>query len=232
MSGLSAQNLKGMLGKAEKMLGGNTSLSTEEAGKGLKEALNIGVGKAVDFLSVEDGYYKSAYKVLLPEEARKVTSKLKAVPGFADAEEKMILKINRAAEDAAKKAKPIFIDAIKGMSFQDAMDILLGKDDAATRYLENATYQNLFSEFLPVIQASLDKFNARDYWRKAVNAHNKIPLTKKANPELDDYVTKQALLGMFSLIQKKEEDIRKNQSSRTSDLLKKVFAKQDEGRDN
>ena len=213
--------------KAKNAVSGGAGLSQEEVGNGLKEALNAGVGKAVDFLSAEDGYYKSAYKILLPEEAKKVTDKLKGVPGFSDAEEKLIERLNRAAEDAAKKAKPIFVSAIKQMTFKDAMDILMGNKDAATRYLERSTSTQLFNEFLPVIQTSLDKVNARTYWRSVVKAHNKLPLVKKVNPELDEYVTSNALEGMFQLVEKKELDIRDNQSSRTSDLMKKVFAKQD-----
>lgn len=220
-----AQGLKGLMNKAEKALKGG--LSSEEAGNGLKEALNIGVGEAVNFLSKEDGYYKSPYKILLPKEAQKVTKKLSMVPGFKDAESKVIEKINRAAEDAATKAKPIFISAIKQMTFKDAMNILMGNKDSATRYLEKATYDQLYKEFKPVIVASLDKFKARDYWRGAVKAHNKLPLTKDITPELDDYVTQQALAGMFGLVEKKEANIRGDKALRTTDLLKKVFAKQD-----
>jgi hypothetical protein len=226
LQGVQAQKLGGLLDKAKKAISGE-SLTSEEIGGGLKEALNIGVGEAVDFLSLEDGYYKSAYKILLPEEVQAVTSRLKAVPGFANVEEDLIEKLNRAAEDAATKAKPIFISAIKQMTFQDAMNLLMGEKDAATRYLERTTYDQLFAEFLPVIQESLDKVNARQYWRDAVTAYNKIPLVKKTNPELDDYVTKQGLNGMFQLVEQKELDIRQNSSARTSDLLKKVFAKQD-----
>lgn len=224
----SAQKIGGLLKKAEKAItGGDIQLSSEEVGNGLKEALNEGVEKAVDFLSAEDGYYKSPYKILVPEEARQVTSKLKAVPGFNDAEDKLEELLNRAAENAAEKAKPIFVSAIKQMTFQDAMNILMGNKDAATRYLEKTTSDDLFSEFLPVIQQSLDEVNAREYWRSAVTAYNKIPFVKKTNPKLDDYVTQKALEGMFSLVEKKEEDIRENSGSRTTDLMKKVFSKQD-----
>ena len=223
-----AQNLKGLVDKAKNAVktGGNP-LSQEEIGNGLKEALDAGVGEAVSFLSATDGYYKTAYKILLPEEAQKVTAKLKMVPGFADAEEQVLEKINRAAEDAATKAKPIFVSAIKQMTFADALNLLKGNKDAATRYLEKTTYDQLYAAFKPVIIESLDKFNAREYWRGAVGAYNKIPLVSKANPELDDYVTQKALLGMFQLVEKKELDIRENVSARTSDLLKRVFAQQD-----
>ena len=223
-----AQKLKGLLNKAKEVVNnGGGGLSKEEVGNGLKEALNIGVGEAVDFLSVEDGYYKSPYKILMPEEAEKVMGKLRVVPGFSNIEADILEKINRAAEDAATKAKPIFISAIKQMTFKDAMNILMGEQDAATRYLEKSTYDQLYSEFKPVIIASLDKFKARETWKGAINAHNKLPFVKKANPDLDDYVAKQALVGMFGLVEKKEENIRGNADARPSALLQKVFAKQD-----
>lgn len=216
-----------ILDKAKEKVGLDVPLSQEEAGNGLKEALNNGIGEAVDFLSAKDGYFKSPYKILLPDEAKTVVSKLKAVPGFSNVEADLTERMNRAAEDAAVKAKPIFVNAIKKLTFQDAMNILMGNPDAATRYLEKSTFDPLYAEFKPIIQTSLDKVNAREYWKSAVTAYNKIPLVTKTNPELDDHVTKMALKGMFSLVQKKEEGIRSNVSLRNSELLKKVFAKQD-----
>ena len=231
---VNAQFGKKLLKKAEQAketieskTGGSGVLSQADIGKGLKEALNAGVGEAVSFLSAEDGYYKSPYKILVPEDARKVTKKLAKVPGWNGVEAKLEEKMNRAAEIAAKKAKPIFVSAIKGMSFSDAKNILLGEKNAATTYLHKSTYDNLFSEFMPVIQSALDEVNAREYWRGAVNAYNKIPLVSKADPELDQYVTKTALVGLFNLVEKKELGIRDNVGERKSDLLKKVFAKQD-----
>ena len=202
-------------------------LSQVDVGNGLKEALNIGLSEATDFLSAKDGYFKSPYKILVPTEAQAVVSKLKFVPGFNNVEADLTERMNRAAEDAAIKAKPIFIDAIKKMSFGDAMSILTGNNDAATKYLEKTTSADLVAAFKPIIQESLDKVNARTYWRDAVGAYNKIPFVSKTNPELDDHVTTAALQGMFSLVAKKELAIRTDSSLRTSDLLKKVFAKQD-----
>ena len=226
--GLQAQfNLKGELKKVKDKITGGEALSQEEIGNGLKEALNLGIKEGVEVLSAEDGYYKSVYKVLLPEEAQKVAEKLRAVPGFSNFEEDLILKLNRAAEDAAKKATPIFIGAIKQMTFKDALNILMGEKDAATRYLEGTTYDPLYDEFKPVIIESLDKFNAREFWRKGANAYNSIPFTSEVTTELDDYVTTRALVGLFSMVEKKEKDIRGNKTSRTSELLQKVFAKQD-----
>ncbi|MCB9276469.1 MAG: DUF4197 domain-containing protein [Lewinellaceae bacterium] len=208
-------------------LGGGQGLTTSEIASGLKQALELGIGEGAQRLSQKDGYFKSAYKILLPPEARKVTDKLKNVPGFTEVEDIVLEKINRGAEDAAKKAKPIFVDAIKQMTFSDALDILMGEDNAATQYLNRTTNDKLYQEFNPVIIESLDKFNARDYWADAVNAYNKIPFVEKANPDLDDYVTREALNGLFSMVEKKEKQIRTDISSRTTDLLKKVFAKQD-----
>jgi len=222
---LAQAQLDGLVKKAEKAIKGG-GLSQEEAGNGLKEALNAGIGEAVDFLSAKDGYFKSPYKILVPEEAQKVVSKLKTVPGFGNLEADLTERMNRAAEDAATKAKPIFVSAIKQMTFKDALDILMGNQDAATRYLEKTTSTQLYKEFLPVIQTSLDKVNARELWRSAVTAYNKIPLVEKTNPELDDHVTKTALKGMFSLVEKKEKGIRTDVGQRNSELLKKVFAKQ------
>ncbi|MBX2928218.1 MAG: DUF4197 domain-containing protein [Saprospiraceae bacterium] len=198
-----------------------------EVAGGLKEALTLGASKGADLLSQTDGYYKSAYKILLPAEARKVTEKLKVVPGFSNVEEIILERINRGAEDAAKKAKPIFVNAIKQMTFADAMNILMGADDSATRYLETATGDPLYQEFNPIIVESLDRLNARKYWADAVAAYNKIPFVDRANPDLDDYVTTEALKGLYSMVEKEEKNIRLNVNARSTDLLRKVFAKQD-----
>lgn len=206
---------------------GSGALSEEEVGRGLKQALEFGIAEGAQRLSKENGYFKSPYKILLPAEAREITDRLQNVPGFSRVEEVILEKINRGAEDAAAKAKPIFVDAIKAMSFRDAMGILTGGNDAATQYLHQATYQKLYQEFNPVIINSLDKFNARDYWGDAVNAYNKIPFVDKANPDLGDYVTKEALEGLFAMVEKKEQEIRTNVNARTTDLLRRVFARQD-----
>ena len=204
-----------------------TSLSVEEIANGLKEALNNGIGKGSDLLSQLDGYYKSPYKILLPVEATNVINKLKVVPGFNDLEANLTLRVNRAAELAAQKAKPIFVKAIKEMTFKDATNILMGADTSATGYLREHTYSPLYQEFQPIVLDALNEVHAADYWQTAVTAYNKIPFVKKTNPKLDDYVAEQALKGLFTMIAKEEVGIRKDISLRTSDLLKKVFGKQD-----
>ena len=202
-------------------------LSSLEIGNGLKEALNIGISKGADQLSQKDGYLKSVYKILLPEEVQKVTSRLSGIPGFDQAEEKMLELLNRAAEDAATEAKPIFVTAIKEMTFQDATSILMGQQDAATQYLHQKTYTSLQNAFQPKIKTSLDRVNATAYWNKAATAYNQIPFVENVNPDIDAYVTQQALTGLFGMVSKQELKIRNDVSARTSDLLKKVFAKQD-----
>ena len=219
----SAQDLKN-LGKKALGLGGDGG---SDVGQALKEALDKGVQKGVAELSARDGYLGGIYKILLPDEARKVTDRLKSVPGFANLEADLVEKMNRGAEDAAKQAAPIFASAIKGMTFQDATNILMGADNSATEYLRKTTWQQLYDKFNPVIVQSLDKIGANETWKGATTAYNKIPMVTKVNTDLDDHVTRKALDGLFGKIQEEEKNIRKNPGARTSDLLKKVFAKQD-----
>ncbi len=205
----------------------SVALSDKDIANGLKEALELGVDKSVKTLSIQDGFYVSDYKIFLPEEANVVIDKLKFIPGFNSIEEELLKKINRAAEDAAGKAGPIFLSAIKNISFDDAMNILLGDKNAATTYLHNNTYNQLYTSFKPVLENSLNKFGALDYWSDAVNKYNSLPFVKEVNPDLADHINSKALYALFDLIEQKELGIRNDLSQRTSDLLKKVFARQD-----
>ncbi len=214
----------------QKLLDTGSGLTTTEVAMGLKEALEVGITNGADVLSARDGYLGSAYKILLPEEARQITNRLQAIPGFNMVEDVIIERINRAAEDAASRARPIFVAAIRSMTFEDAMGILMGPDDAATNYLHRVTYDALYQEFNPVILESLNKFNAIDYWEDAVTAYNRIPFIQQANPRLDDYVTTQALVGLFDMVKKEEHGIRTDVSKRSTDLLRRVFARQDGAR--
>lgn len=218
-------------GDLNKVLGAvledGAGLTDSQIGSGLKEALTQGISKGADRLSVRDGFLKGAYKILLPDEVQKVTSRLSGIPGFTQVENKMLELVNRGAEDAAKTAKPIFVSAIKQMSFRDAVGILMGGNNAATDYLKSATQSKLYTAFKPEIVKSLDKVNATSTWNKAVTTYNKIPLVNKVNPDLDDYVTNKALDGLFQMVAKEEANIRKNPAARVTDLMKQVFAKQD-----
>lgn len=213
----------------EQLLNAGTSstLTNQEISTGLKEALDLGVKQGVTTLSATNGYYESIYKIVLPAEASSVVEKLKIIPGFSDLEQQVIKKINQAAEDAAKSATPIFAKAIREMTFTDVTNILMGEKNAATTYLNQKTYTSLYAEFNPVIISSLNKFGALDLWRDAITKYNSLPFVEKINPDLDDHVTRKALEGLFSLIEKKELGIRQDIRQRTSDLLKKVFARQD-----
>ena len=207
-----------------KAIRGGGGLSTEEVAKGLKEALVKGTGKGTDQASKQDGYFKnSLIKILFPPDARKVETKLRQV-GMGKQVDRFILSINRAAEKAAKEAKPIFVSAIKSMTIQDAWGILKGEDDAATQYLDRTTSKQLFTKFNPIIKRSLNEVNATKYYKELITSYNKIPLVDKRNPNLDEHVTDKSIDGLFTLIAKEEANIRKNPGARTTDLLKKVFS--------
>lgn len=214
------------LKKAAKSLSSGGKLSSEEIANGLKEALTNGISKGSDLVSKVDGYYKNPeIKIPFPPEAKNAESKLRSI-GMGQEVDNFILSLNRAAEDAAKEAKPIFVSAIKSMTIQDASSILKGKDDEATRYLKKTTSRPLKEKFMPIVKASLEKVNATKYYADLVKAYNKIPLVQKMNPDLDDYATDKAIEGLFVMIAKEEKNIRENPGARTSELLKKVFGSQ------
>ena len=194
---------------------------------GLKEALNKGITEQVSKLTAVDGFYKNqAVKILMPEELQKVDATLRKV-GLSSLADEGIKMLNRAAEDAVKEATPIFVAAVKNMSFTDAKNILLGNDTAATSYLQGSTTTALYGKFNPVIKSSFEKVGADAVWTKIINKYNTIPLVKKVNPDLTDYTTTQALSGVFKMIAVEEKEIRNNISARTTPLLQKVFAMQD-----
>lgn len=204
-----------------KVTGGN--LSTEDVASGLKEALTNGVSKGSDEVSAEDGFFKNPeIKIPFPPEVKQVESTLRKM-GMDKQVDEFVLSLNRAAEDAAKEAKAIFISAIKQMTIQDAWSILKGEDDAATKYLNKTTSAQLKEKFKPIIKASLDKVNATKYYKELITAYNKVPLVKKVNPDLDTYATDKATDGLFVMIAKEEKNIRENPGARTTELLKKVF---------
>jgi hypothetical protein len=206
----------------DKVTGGK--LSTGEVASGLKEALTKGVSKGSDEVSKEDGFFKNPeIKIPFPPEVKQVESTLRKM-GMNEQVDRFVLSLNRAAEDAAKEAKPIFVSAIRQMTIEDAWSILKGEDDAATKYLNQTTSGQLKEKFKPVIKASLDKVNATKYYKELITAYNKVPLVKKVNPDLDTYATDKATDGLFVMIAKEEKNIRKNPGARTTELLKKVFS--------
>jgi hypothetical protein len=200
--------------------------STNIAG-GLREALDNGISKQVTKLTATDGFYKNeVVKILLPEELRKVDSGLRQI-GLSSLADEGLKVLNRAAEDAVKEATPIFVDAVKNMTFTDAKTILLGNNTAATAYLQSSTSTALYGKFNPVIKNSFSKVGADKVWTNIITKYNSLPLVNKVNPDLTDYVTNQAMNGVFKMIAVEELNIRTNISARTSPLLQSVFALQD-----
>jgi hypothetical protein len=197
-------------------------LTNDEVVSGLKEALQVGTNNGTQKLSAIDGYFKdAAIKILMPAEAQKVEKTLRNL-GMGKQVDNAILSMNRAAEDAAKSAAPIFINAIKQMSIQDAFGILKGGDFAATNYLKDKTTNQLTEAFRPVIESSLKKVDATKYWNTVFTTYNKFS-ADKINPDLAAYVTEKALAGIFYQVGQEEQKIRKDPVARTTDILRKVF---------
>lgn len=202
-------------------------LSNADIAAGLREALDFGIEKQVSKLTQKDGFYKNELvKILLPEELQKVDKGLRDI-GLSNLADEGLKVLNRAAEDAVKEATPIFVNAVKDITFSDAKNILLGQDDAATQYLTSKTQAALYDKFHPVINNSFSKVGADQIWANLINKYNAIPFTTDVNPDLTNYVTTEALKGVYTMIAVEEKEIRDKVSSRSTDLLKKVFALQD-----
>ena len=212
------------IGNILKQIPTNGAPTALEIGAGLKQALELGTSAGADRLSAKDGFLGNlAVKILFPPEAQKVEKTLRSL-GFNALADNVILTINRAAEDAAKEAKPIFISAIKQMTIADATNILLsGNKDSATEYFKRVTTAQLMEKFRPVITASLSKVGATKYWGDAALAYNKLPLVKPVNTDLSSYVAQKAIDGMFIQVAQEELKIRDNIGARSTTLLQKVF---------
>lgn len=196
----------------------------------LQQALNQGIDKQVSKLTQTDGFFKNELvKIMLPAELQKVDKGLRDI-GLGNLADEGLKVLNRAAEDAVKEATPIFVDAVKNITFTDAQNILMGDKNAATSYLTNKTQAALYDKFKPVINQSFAKVGADDIWSNLISRYNAIPFTNNVNPDLTDYVTKEALKGVYTMIAVEEEAIRSKFSSRTTDLMRKVFALQDKNK--
>jgi hypothetical protein len=202
--------------------------TTSEMGFGIKEALEIGISRGTDLLSAKDGFLgNAAVKILFPPEAQKVERTLRSI-GMGSLADNVILSLNRAAEDAAKEAKPIFVSAIKQMTITDVTNILLGQQDAATSYFKRVTTSQLMEKFQPVITTSLNKVGAAKYWGDAAGQYNKIPLVKPVSTDLSSYVAQKAIDGMFIQVAQEELKIRGSLGARSTPLLQKVFGYADQ----
>jgi hypothetical protein len=206
---------------------GNTVLSQEQIGNGLKQALDNGIKNQVTKLTAQDGFYKNELvKILIPDELKAVDKALRKID-MGRLVDEGIKVLNRAAEDAVKTATPIFVNAVKEITFNDAKNILLGEKNAATMYLETKTQQDLYQSFKSVVEQSFFKAEADKIWNQLISKYNAIPFVKKVNPNLTDYVTNQSLKGVFTMIAVEEEGIREKVGLRDTGLLKQVFALQD-----
>jgi hypothetical protein len=200
------------------------SVTEAEAASGIRQALTNGVNTGISFLNKTDGFFgNQAYRLFLPPDARKIENVMRDL-GMGKTVDRAILQINRAAEDAVGYATPIFTEAIREMTIQDAWNILRGEQDAATRYFREKTTAKLTQAFLPTIQRSLDKLEATRHYAEIINGYNRLPTTfNKLNPDLPSYVTEKAVDALFDQIAKEEANIRANPRARTTEILKKVF---------
>jgi hypothetical protein len=211
------------IGSILKQIPATGTPSTLEIASGIKQALEIGTSNGADKLSAKDGFLGNmAVKILFPPEAKKVESTLRSI-GLGSLADNVVTSLNRAAEDAAKEAKPIFVSAIKQMTITDATNILLGNNTAATEYFKRVTTSQLMAKFSPVVTSSLSKVGATKYWTDAATAYNRIPLVKPVNADLSNYVAQKAIEGMFVQVAQEELQIRSNINARSTTLLQKVF---------
>lgn len=198
-------------------------LTSEEITRGLKEALQIGINKGSDRASAVDGYYKNPLiKILMPPEAQQLERRLRQI-GLGPQVDRFVLSLNRAAEDAAKEAKPIFLNALFSMSIQDALGILRGEPNAATQYLKRTTSEQLMQRFTPIVDSTLTKNRATRYYGDLVRTYNRLPGVQRVDPDLTRYATTKAVDGIFTLIEQEEREIRKNPAARVTELLRRVF---------
>ncbi len=224
---------------AETAVSSEQPLTTSEVVQGLKEALKVGTDSTVVRIGKTNGYFlDNIIKINLPPETQEIISYAKKVPGLSELIDDVVLQINRAAEDAAKQAAPIFKNAITSMSFYDAWGILNGADTSATNYLREKTYNELFNLYKPVMQKSLNKpivanVSAQKTWNEltgkwnqfATSVPGKLLQVQPVNTALDEFVTHQALRGAFIKVGDQEKEIRTNINARVSDILKRVFGK-------
>lgn len=223
--------LQGVNEAAQEVLLGETpaALTNGEVIAGLKEALKVGANKAVDISSVTDGFYKNpALFIPFPEEAQKVKDIALDV-GLGNQVDNFERTLNRAAEEAARQAAPIFVNVITGMTIQDGFNILNGPENAATEYLKSKTTPELSTKLSPVVSQAIDKVELTKYWEPLITKYNTVTMFtggEEINPDLEAYVTERAIDGLFVHIAAEEKSIREYPEARITDILKKVFDQQ------
>ncbi len=221
--GCSSSQITQAINEANKVMEGQPAPTTDQVAAGLKEALVKGISTGAENLSQTNGYFNNPQiKIPFPPDIRKVEDRLRQI-GMGKEVDRFVETLNHGAENAAKEAKPIFINAIEQMTFDDAWGILKGQQDAATQYLKRTTTPQLKAKFRPVIQNALNQVEATRYYGDIVSTYNKIPFVEKINPDLNEYATDLAMQGLFIMIAQEEKKIRENPLERTTDLLKRVF---------
>ena len=218
-------------------LGKLSNLSEDDIQKGLKEALQKGIETAVSQVSKDNGYYRDeAIRILLPPEAQTITKNISKIPQGDELLDNVVKNINAAASDAAKNVTPIFIDAIKSINIQDAKNILLGEERAATNYFKEKTNTQLKGLIQPKIDESMNKkivgdCSAASSWSALMSQWNKVAGStigkfaglKEVDTDITSYVTSKAMDGLFAKIGDQEKEIRSNVDAQTTELLRKVF---------
>ena len=205
----------------------NQPLTNIDISNGLKQALEQGISDRVSSLTEPEGFFRNELvRIMLPEELQRVDSALRSI-GLGSLADEGLKLMNRAAEEAVAEATPIFIDAIRQMSIQDARGILMGEQNAATQYLQRTTQDGLMQRFQPIIESNFNKVGANEIWSNIITRYNRIPLMSPVNPDLTDYVTEQALSGVYTMVEVEEKEIRSSINARKTDLLRRVFALQD-----
>ncbi|MFW5792781.1 MAG: DUF4197 domain-containing protein [Bacteroidota bacterium] len=211
----------------------DSELTEAEVIEGLKEALVVGASNSVVKANATDGYYAHDFiKIPFPPEAETAKQVMIDYLGLEETVNDFIRELNRSAEHAAIQAKPIFVNAITEITFEDAWDILYGEDNAASNYLHLKTFDNLFTAFSPDISNSLETIGASQTWETLANAYNQYaiysPIHETINTDLGEYATGKALDGLFFLIEEEELKIRTDASARISEILQRVFGEQDD----
>lgn len=203
---------------------GTSKFTQAEAAAAIKEALTKGITEGVKKVSVTDGYFKnSSIKIPFPNDAKNVEVTLRKI-GLGSMIDNLVLSLNRAAESAASQATPIFVNAIKQMTITDAVNIVSNKQtDAATRFLERTTTEQLVAAFKPSIKTALDRTLATKYWKDIMTRYNQIPFVAKVNTDLPDYATRKAISGLFYMVAQEEAKIRKDPKTAASSIIEKVF---------
>jgi len=204
-----------------------TTVSNSDIALGLRQALDMGIERQVTQLTQTNGFYgNDLVRIGLPRELTKIERTLRDI-GLNDLADKGIIALNRAAEDAVKEAIPIFTSAVQDINFNQAKALLMGKDDAATTYLKLSTETELYNQFHPIIEDAFADVGANELWTQIINRYNALPMTQSVNPDLTDYVTQEALNGVFTMIAVEEQHIRQQLDARTTAVLRQVFALQD-----